>query len=144
MDRAPLKETGSAPTSFTSTPNPVVILGAGPAGSIAAIQAQREGAKVQLIERCSFPKHKVCGEFFSPEILPILDRAGVLDRFLLTGLSRLQPGVRLRILGIDTHSLGKGDDRAVKHFRGLTLDLRFLAHLDSIAKQLTILVAITS
>lgn len=35
-----------------------------------------------IIERSHFPKHKVCGEFFSPEILPVLEQAGVLDEFV--------------------------------------------------------------
>ncbi len=58
------------------------MLGGGPAGSLAAIRARLSGADVQVVERSSFPRHKVCGEFFSPEILPVLERAGVLQTFL--------------------------------------------------------------
>lgn len=59
------------------------MLGGGPAGSMAAIRACREGAaSVEILERSRFPRHKVCGEFLSPEIAPILERAGVLDAFL--------------------------------------------------------------
>jgi flavin-dependent dehydrogenase len=49
---------------------------------LAAIAALREGARVHIVERSQFPKHKVCGEFLSPEIAPVLARAGVLDAFL--------------------------------------------------------------
>ena len=60
----------------------VRIVGAGPAGSCAALAAVREGAQVEVLERARFPKHKVCGEFISPEILPVLDELRVLQRFL--------------------------------------------------------------
>jgi flavin-dependent dehydrogenase len=59
----------------------VRILGGGPAGCCAALAAIREGAEVQVIERSRLPRHKVCGEFLSPEIVPVFDRLGVLDRF---------------------------------------------------------------
>lgn len=49
---------------------------------MAALRALGEGAGVDLIERSRFPRHKVCGEFLSPEIAPVLERAGVLDAFL--------------------------------------------------------------
>ena len=60
----------------------VRILGAGPAGACAALAAIREGAAIELQDRSTFPKHKVCGEFISPEIAPLLDGLGVLGRFL--------------------------------------------------------------
>jgi menaquinone-9 beta-reductase len=57
------------------------ILGAGPAGACAALAARREGVEAILADRSSFPKHKVCGEFISPEIAPVLDELGVWPRF---------------------------------------------------------------
>ncbi|MGH9487247.1 MAG: NAD(P)/FAD-dependent oxidoreductase, partial [Terriglobales bacterium] len=39
---------------------------------MAAIEAARSGLKVALWERGSFPRDKVCGEFLSPEALPLL------------------------------------------------------------------------
>jgi flavin-dependent dehydrogenase len=50
----------------------VVVVGAGPAGSAAAITAARRGARVLLLEKGWFPRHKVCGEFVSPEVVPLL------------------------------------------------------------------------
>jgi len=50
----------------------IAIVGAGPAGSSAAITAARYGARVILVEAGEFPRHKVCGEFVSAESLGIL------------------------------------------------------------------------
>jgi flavin-dependent dehydrogenase len=50
----------------------LIVIGGGPAGSSAAITAVREGAKVLLLERGLFPRHKVCGEFVSAESLDLL------------------------------------------------------------------------
>ncbi len=50
----------------------VIVAGGGPAGSSAAITAARDGARVLLLERGGLPRHKVCGEFVSPESLNIL------------------------------------------------------------------------
>jgi len=52
----------------------LIVIGGGPAGSSAAITAAREGAKVLLLERGLFPRHKVCGEFVSAESLDLLAR----------------------------------------------------------------------
>ena len=50
----------------------LAIIGAGPAGSSAAITAARAGARVALFEAKQFPRHKVCGEFVSAEALHVL------------------------------------------------------------------------
>ena len=50
----------------------LVVAGAGPAGSSAAITAARMGARVLLLEQGHFPRHKVCGEFVSSESLELL------------------------------------------------------------------------
>ncbi len=55
----------------------VRVIGAGPAGSSAALSAIQEGAEVVLFEKSRFPRHKVCGEFLSPEVAGLLDRLGV-------------------------------------------------------------------
>ena len=56
----------------------LAVVGGGPAGSAAAITAARAGATVVLFERGKLPRHKVCGEFLSPE-------AGDLLTALLAG-----------------------------------------------------------
>ncbi|MDQ2950518.1 MAG: tryptophan 7-halogenase, partial [Acidobacteriota bacterium] len=67
----------------------VHIVGGGPAGSSAAIAARQEGRAVCLIEKSRFPRHKVCGEFLSPEIAPILESLGVWSSFLSARPARI-------------------------------------------------------
>jgi flavin-dependent dehydrogenase len=50
----------------------VVVIGAGPGGSSAAIELARAGAHVALLEAGHFPRQKVCGEFVSSESLALL------------------------------------------------------------------------
>src|SRR5882724_10705001 len=50
----------------------LIIIGGGPAGTSAAITAARLGSRVLLLERGRFPRHKVCGEFISPQSLALL------------------------------------------------------------------------
>jgi len=68
---------------------PVKIQGGGPAGAAAAIAAKLEGADVVLQEIRRFPRHKVCGEFLSPEIAPVLERLGIWKEFLATRPARI-------------------------------------------------------
>lgn len=60
----------------------LVIAGGGPAGSAAAITAARKGARVLLLEKGRFPRHKVCGEFVSPESLRLLTTLLGRDAFV--------------------------------------------------------------
>ncbi|MEM7075912.1 MAG: FAD-dependent oxidoreductase, partial [Pseudomonadota bacterium] len=39
----------------------IVILGAGPAGSAAAVTARARGLSVALIDKARFPRDKLCG-----------------------------------------------------------------------------------
>jgi len=57
----------------------LAIIGGGPAGTAAAITAARTGARVLLLERGRFPRHKVCGEFISPEGVALLAGLGLDD-----------------------------------------------------------------
>jgi flavin-dependent dehydrogenase len=54
----------------------ILVIGGGPAGAAAAIAAVSEGASVRIVERSRHSKHKVCGEFLSPQALHILDLLG--------------------------------------------------------------------
>lgn len=58
----------------------VVVVGAGPAGSVAALVLARAGVDVRLIDRSRFPRNKLCGDTLNPGALSILDRLGVGDR----------------------------------------------------------------
>lgn len=57
----------------------VVVSGAGLAGSCAAINLAKRGVKTALLDAGSFPRHKVCGEFLSPDAGPVLRRLQVED-----------------------------------------------------------------
>ncbi len=51
----------------------LAIIGGGPAGTAAALEASRRGLSVAIYERDRFPREKVCGEFLSGESLPLLE-----------------------------------------------------------------------
>lgn len=55
----------------------VVVIGAGPAGAMSALLLAREGVRVLLIERRTFPRDKVCGGCLNERALAILQRAGL-------------------------------------------------------------------
>jgi len=50
----------------------VIIIGGGLAGLTSALHLLRAGVRVVVIEKQSFPRHKVCGEYISNEVLPYL------------------------------------------------------------------------
>lgn len=56
----------------------VVVIGAGPAGSIAAAKLARAGRSVLVVERLSFPRH-VIGESLLPRCLDLLRDADMLS-----------------------------------------------------------------
>ncbi len=58
-----------------------VIVGAGPAGSSAAILLARAGWSVALVEKQRFPRRKVCGECIAASNLPLLDALGIGTAF---------------------------------------------------------------
>ncbi|MFE3867754.1 NAD(P)/FAD-dependent oxidoreductase [Flavobacterium sp. LS2P90] len=51
----------------------VLIIGGGLAGLTAAIHLSKIGFQVTIVEKNEFPKHKVCGEYISNEVLPYLN-----------------------------------------------------------------------
>ncbi|HEX8746035.1 MAG TPA: FAD-dependent oxidoreductase, partial [Pyrinomonadaceae bacterium] len=63
----------------------VVVAGAGPAGSSAAIHLSRLGARVLLVEQKRFPREKLCGEFISPECLLHFEKLGVAGQMMAAG-----------------------------------------------------------
>ncbi len=67
----------------------IVIVGAGPAGASLAIRLAKKNFEVILIERERFPRHKLCGEFISPECLEHFRELGVLDEMLSVGGDRI-------------------------------------------------------
>ncbi len=60
----------------------VAVIGAGPAGSAAAIAMARSGYDVALIDKQIFPREKLCGDFVNPINWPMFRDLGVEERIL--------------------------------------------------------------
>ncbi|WP_066341734.1 NAD(P)/FAD-dependent oxidoreductase [Azohydromonas lata] len=75
-----------------------VVVGAGPAGSAAALQLARAGWSVALVERQHFPRRKVCGECVAASNLPLLHALGIGAAFDAAAGPALQ---RVRLLAGD-------------------------------------------
>ena len=57
----------------------VIVVGAGPAGSVSALQIARGGAKVLLIDKAAFPRGKVCGCCLNKNTISSLQALGLRD-----------------------------------------------------------------
>lgn len=64
----------SATTARSTSVVDVVIVGAGPAGAVAATVLARAGVRVRLFERAKLPRHKLCGDTLNPGALALLRR----------------------------------------------------------------------
>jgi geranylgeranyl reductase family protein len=53
-----------------------IVVGAGPGGSAAAAFLAQKGWRVLLIDKATFPRDKVCGDFISPRSLRVLQALG--------------------------------------------------------------------
>jgi flavin-dependent dehydrogenase len=73
----------------------VIVVGAGVAGSASAILLGREGHRVLLLDRATFPRHKTCGEGIMPAGVDILEALGVLPDVLDQGGMHVH-GLRFR------------------------------------------------
>ncbi len=54
-----------------------VVIGAGPAGSVAARQLAMRGRRVLLLDKAKFPRSKVCGCCLNRTAMAVLERAGL-------------------------------------------------------------------
>ncbi|MEU5943280.1 NAD(P)/FAD-dependent oxidoreductase [Micromonospora sp. NPDC047548] len=54
-----------------------IVVGAGPAGSIAALVLARAGVNVAIVDRRRFPREKACGDLVGPRGVHLLDELGV-------------------------------------------------------------------
>ena len=61
----------------TATTFDIIIVGGGLAGLTSAIQLSKLKKRVLIIEKNSYPKHKVCGEYISNEVLLYLNSLGI-------------------------------------------------------------------
>lgn len=97
------------PRSTSQQPD-VLVVGAGPAGSIAALVLARAGVRVRIVDRARFPRGKLCGDTLNPGALALLDGLAVssvirkqalaVDGMIVTGpggarvVGMYEPGVR--------------------------------------------------
>src|SRR5437588_3522227 len=64
----------------------VVVVGAGPAGAVAATLLARAGARVLLVDRAEFPRDKLCGDTVNPGTLSALRRLHLAETLDASGL----------------------------------------------------------
>ncbi len=74
----------------------MIIVGGGLAGLVTSIHLSRAGISCHLIEKKSYPFHRVCGEYISNEVIPYLASLGAdpealqpshINRFQLTSVN---------------------------------------------------------
>src|SRR3954464_1703799 len=54
-----------------------LVIGAGPAGSLAALVLARGGARVALVDKAKFPRDKACGDLVGPRGVQLLTDLGI-------------------------------------------------------------------
>jgi len=100
---------------MTPAASDVLIAGAGPAGTHLALRLARAGWSVTLIDRRRFPRPKPCGEFMSPECLPLLEDLGLRADVLALGARRIG-GMRIHGYGHATRGRYARVGRTVARF----------------------------
>ena len=69
----------------------IIIIGGGLAGLVSSIQLSKGGKKVLLIEKKSYPFHRVCGEYISNEVRPFLESIGLnFDKLGVKEITKFQ------------------------------------------------------
>lgn len=101
----------------------ISIIGAGPAGCIAAISLARAGCAVRLIEQHRFPRDKVCGECLSALGIEVLERMGLQNE-----VRGLHPAVlrRARLFAGNGHGTELDLPRPMWGLSRLAMDARLL------------------
>ena len=119
----------------------VIIIGGGLAGLSSAIHLSKHDLGVLVIEKNSYPKHKVCGEYISNEVLPYLEYSGIdvfelgakkISKFeLSTAKNKLiKSDLPLGGFGISRYCLDnalaeKAQNRHVKILQDSVVDIQF-------------------
>ena len=77
-----MQDTGEHQRAVDTLPDEifdVLIVGAGPAGSTAALHLAGNGHRVLLLDREQFPREKICGDGLISDSIRCLERAGLID-----------------------------------------------------------------
>jgi flavin-dependent dehydrogenase len=86
-----------------------IVIGAGPAGALAALRLARHGARTLLVDHSRFPRTKICGGCLAPAGQRALADAGVAHGVLRTG----DPGIER----LDLTSGGRSVSLRVPRYR---------------------------
>ena len=68
----------------------ILIIGGGPAGSTTALFLSQLGFNITIIEKKTFPRETLCGEFLSKEVIDILKELNVFDDFISLDPNKLK------------------------------------------------------
>jgi len=120
----------------------VIIIGGGLAGLTSAIHLSKYLSRILVIEKNKFPKHKVCGEYISNEVLPYLRYlelnpfqfgAKKIDKFELSTSKNKTVHCRLPLGGfgisrykIDKALAEKAENSGVEILQETVTDIEFL------------------
>src|SRR5664279_3467109 len=83
-----------------------IIVGGGPSGATSAVLLAEAGWRVAVVEKASFPRRKVCGEFISETTWPLLQQLNVASPLL-------------KIAGPRACRLGRGEGLAALRARAV-------------------------
>ncbi|GGZ75929.1 NAD(P)/FAD-dependent oxidoreductase [Algibacter mikhailovii] len=127
----------------------VLIIGGGLAGLTSALHLSKYKLNVIVVEKNSYPKHKVCGEYISNEVLPYLSfldfnpfklGAKSIDKFELTTPKNkvIQTKMKLGGFGISRYTLDnalaeKAKDSGVLFVKDAVTEVKFKNDLFSIS-----------
>ncbi|MDW5289534.1 NAD(P)/FAD-dependent oxidoreductase [Formosa sp. PL04] len=119
----------------------IIIVGGGLAGLSSAIHLSKANLSVLVLEKNSYPKHKVCGEYISNEVLPYLDFLDIdvfklgakkIDQFQLSTTRGQLISVNLPLGGfgisrfcLDAALANKALDNGVKILQEVVEDIQF-------------------
>ena len=106
----------------------VAVVGAGPAGTAAALFAARRGYRVIVFDKQAFPRDKPCGEGLMPGGRPVLRELGLEDAIVSGGAPPLQ-GIQFGLAGQQPVAVPfpeHGGEQAGLGIRRLAFDARLV------------------
>ncbi len=103
-----------------------VVVGAGPAGSAAAMMLARGGHRVVLVDRARFPRDKPCGDYCNPGATRALRTLGVYNEVRAIGAVPISSMVVQAVHGVGFEAPFPSDHGLL--IRRIQLDTCLLAH----------------